>query len=41
LQIRQLFHTFARKHDLDRDMPAYDCTRFRAPQTADRQLRLF
>jgi len=40
-QIGQLFHTFARKHGLDRDLPELDGSQFRPPRIDDRQLRLF
>jgi DNA repair photolyase len=40
-QIAGLFHLFARKHGLDRDLPPYDCTRFRRPKPESGQLWLF
>lgn len=40
-QIRELFRLFARKHGLDGELPAYDCTRFRPPRTRSGQQWLF
>jgi len=33
-QIREVFELFARRHGLDGDLPAYDCSRFRPPPRA-------
>jgi DNA repair photolyase len=40
-QIKALFRLFARKHGLDGDLPAYDCTRFRPPRSRSGQQWLF
>jgi DNA repair photolyase len=40
-QIGGLFRVFARRHGLDGDLPAYDCSRFRPPPDARGQGRLF
>jgi len=40
-QVGQLFHTFARRHGLDADLPPYDCDQFRPPRLPRGQLRLF
>jgi DNA repair photolyase len=40
-QIRKLFRLFAKRHGLDRDLPAYNCSRFRPPRPSSGQLTLF
>jgi DNA repair photolyase len=40
-QISDLFRIFAKKHELDGGLPAYDCTRFRPPMDKYGQRSLF
>lgn len=40
-QVRQMFQLFARKHDLDGGLPAYDFTQFQPPKPTTGQLELF
>jgi hypothetical protein len=40
-QLRNLFHLFRKRHGLERELPDYDCTRFRPPLSTKGQLRLF
>jgi DNA repair photolyase len=40
-QLRSLFHLFRKRHGLERELPACDCTRFRPPLPTKGQLRLF
>lgn len=40
-QIAQLFRLFARRHGLDGELPAYNCTRFRPPRDRSGQGLLF
>jgi DNA repair photolyase len=40
-QVRAMFRLFARRHGLDRDLPPYDCSRFRPPPDGRGQGRLF
>jgi DNA repair photolyase len=40
-QISNLFRLFRKRYGLERELPPYDCTRFRTPQPKTGQLRLF
>ncbi|MBN8628731.1 MAG: PA0069 family radical SAM protein [Planctomycetes bacterium] len=40
-QIESLFRTFAKKHGLDKQLPAIDCSQFQSPASPAGQLRLF
>jgi DNA repair photolyase len=40
-QIRALFRLFARRHELDGQLPAYDCSQFRPPRSAKGERWLF
>jgi DNA repair photolyase len=40
-QIKQMFELFARRHGLDGELPAQDCTRFRPPRSSSGQGWLF
>jgi DNA repair photolyase len=40
-QLRSMFHLFRKRYGLERELPPYDCTRFRPPLPRKGQLRLF
>jgi DNA repair photolyase len=40
-QLRNMFHLFRKRCGLERELPPYDCTRFRPPLPRNGQLRLF